>query len=414
MKLQIRPPQMLERYLIFRQKALIVAIIKTLMDNEIIYLDHAAATPIDERVLAVMQPYFCDNFYNPSSSYSPAVNVRRDYEKAKNQIANLIGAKSAEVIVTAGATESINLAFNGTSGHIIVANIEHLAVLACAKKHSHSIIDADKRGLVLADSIKSAIRPDTQLVSVALANNELGTIQPLRDIAQVIKSEREARLIRGDKTPIYLHSDASQGVGQIDINVARLGIDMLTLNSGKIYGPKQVGLLWAASYVKLQPLIVGGGQEGGLRSGTENVAGVIGFAKALELVSEHRKYETERLAKLRDSLQLTLTKAFPDAIISGHPKHRLSGHLHISFPGLDGERLVFILENKGVLVSTGSACAANKGTGSHVLTAIGLSPEIANGSIRITLGHLSTDDNIKSAGEILVQEIKREYERTRQ
>ena len=381
------------------------------MDNEVIYLDHAAATPIDARVLTAMQPYFSDDFYNPSSPYVPAVRVRHTYEDAKHLLASSIGAKPGEIIMTAGATESINLAFNNVDGHVIVPNIEHYSVLACAKVHNHTIVQADKRGFISADTIKAAIRPDTQLVSVALANNELGTVQPLRDIAQVVRLEREARLMRGDKTPINLHCDASQGVGQLDINVARLGLDMLTLNAGKIYGPKQVGLLWVASHVRLSPLIVGGGQERGLRSGTENVAGTIGFARALELVTEHRKYEAERLTELRDSLQQILADVFPDAVVSGHIKHRLAGHLHISFPGLDGERLIFLLENRGVLVSTGSACAANKGTRSHVLMAIGLPPKVADGSIRITLGHLSTPENIKRAGEIMVEEIKREYER---
>jgi len=187
---------------------------------------------------------------------------------------------------------------------------------------------------------------------------------------------------------------------------------MLTLNSGKMYGPKQVGLLWAASHVHIEPLIVGGGQERGLRSGTENVAGVIGFAKALSLASEHRKFESERLAKLRDRLHQRLAEAFPAAVFSGHQKHRLSGHLHVSFPNIDGERLVFALESRGVLVATGSACAANKGTRSHVLTAIGLAPEVADGSLRLTLGHASNDETIEKAGIILIEEIQREYART--
>jgi len=377
----------------------------------LIYLDHAAATPLDRRVLVAMQPYFSDEFYNPSSPYAPAVAVRRAYEDAKHSIASLIGAKPGEIIITAGATESINLAFSGIDGHMIIPNIEHHSVLACANGRNVTIVKSDKRGFVSAEVIKAAIRPDTQLVSVAFANNELGTVQPLRDIAQVVKVERESRLIKGDKTPIYLHSDASQGVGQLDVNVARLGVDMLTMNAGKIYGPKQVGLLWAASHVRLQPQIVGGGQERGLRSGTENVAGTVGFAKALELVSEHRKYESERLMKLRDNLQQALTNVFSDAVVSGHTKYRLAGHLHISFPEIDGERLIFILENRGVLVATGSACAANKGTRSHVLNAIGLSDELADGSIRITLGHLSNSDNIKRAGEIMIEEIRKEYER---
>ena len=381
------------------------------MNDQQIYLDHAAATPMDERVLMAMRPYFSDDFYNPSSPYAPAVKVRQDYEDAKHSLAVSIGAKPGEIIITAGATESINLAFNAVNGHVIVSSIEHHAVLNCAKLCEHTIVQSDERGFVSADTIKLAIKSNTQLISVALANNEIGTVQPLRDIAQIVKLERESRLMRGDKTPIYLHCDASQGVGQLDINVARLGVDMLTINSGKIYGPKMVGLLWAASYVRLNPQIVGGGQERGIRSGTENVAGVIGFARALEFVTTHRKYEAERLAKLRDGLQKTLTDQFSNAIISGHVKHRLAGHLHISFPGLDGERLIFLLENRGVLVSTGSACAANKGTRSHVLTAIGLSPEVADGSVRITLGHLSTDENIKRAGEIIIEEVKGEYER---
>lgn len=382
------------------------------MNDEVIYLDHAAATPLDAKVLAAMQPYFSDNFYNPSAPYAPAVAVRQQYGDAKQLIGQAIGGRGDEIVITAGATESINLAFNSVSGHIVTANVEHHAVLEAAKKFDHTIVEADQRGLVSADSIRQALRPDTRLVSIALANNELGTIQPLRDIAQVVKAERDARLAKGDHTPVYLHSDASQGVGQLDVNVARLGVDLLTLNAAKIYGPKQVGLLWAASHVKLSPQIVGGGQERGLRSGTENVAGTIGFAKALELASEHRKYESDRLAKLRDQLQSNLVAAFPEAILSGHQKHRLAGHLHISFPGLDAERVLFALESRGVLVATGSACAANKGTRSHVLTAIGLAPEVADGSLRMTLGHLSTDINTKRASQIIIEEIQREYSRT--
>jgi len=380
-------------------------------NDEIIYLDHAAATPMDQRVISAMQPYFADQFYNPSSPYAPAVAVRRVYDDAKHSLAKSIGGKPGEIIMTAGATESINLAFNWMNGHVIVPNIEHYAVLANAKLRDCTIIESDERGFVSVESVKAAIRSDTQLVSVALANNELGTIQPIRDIAEIIKSERQNRLSDGDFTPIYLHCDASQGAGQLDINVARLGVDMLTLNAGKVYGPKQVGLLWATSHVKLHPQIVGGGQESGMRSGTENVAGTVGFARALELVVEHRKFESDRLMKLRDGLHKTLVEAFSNAVVSGHLKHRLAGHLHISFPGLDGERLIFLLENRGVMVATGSACAANKGTRSHVLAAIGMSDVIADGSIRITLGHLNNDDNVRQAGQIIVDVIRDEYQR---
>jgi cysteine desulfurase len=382
------------------------------MEPDIIYLDHAAATPLDERVLGAMQPYFSKAFYNPSSPYAPALAVRRDYEAAKHTIAKSIGAKPDELTMTAGATESINLAFESIDGHVVTAAIEHHAVLAAAMRKEYTIVPSDERGMVTAETIRRAIRADTQLVSIALANNELGTIQPLRDIAAVIREEREARLAAGNTTPIYLHSDASQGAGQLDLHVSRLGIDMLTLNAGKIYGPKQVGLLFASSSIQLQPQIVGGGQERGLRSGTENVAGVIGFARAMELADKHRRSETERLIKIRDTLQATLTEAFPDAVVSGSQKRRLAGHLHISFPDLDAERLVFALENRGVLVATGSACAANKGTRSHVLTAIHLPPHIADGSLRLTLGHLSSEENTAKAAEIIVEEVSRERHRT--
>lgn len=380
--------------------------------NEVIYLDHAAATPLDERVFRAMQPYFSDYFYNPSSPYAPALAVRRDYESAKDVLARTIGAKADELVMTAGATESINLAFSSIGGHMITANIEHHAVLEAAKRRDHTLVSVNAKGVVSVDAIRQAIRPDTQLISIALANNELGTIQPLRDIAAMVKQVRDERLAQGDTTPLYLHSDASQGAGQIDIHVARLGVDLLTLNAGKVYGPKQVGLLWAASHVRLTPQVVGGGQERGLRSGTENVAGVIGFSKAMELAESHRKHESDRLRGLRDMLQKQLCDAFDDAVISGSEKKRLPGHLHISFPNLDAERLIFQLEARGVLVATGSACAANKGTRSHVLTAIGLAPEIADGSLRLTLGHLSTTENTQKAAEIIISEVTRERQRT--
>ncbi|MEO7905155.1 MAG: cysteine desulfurase family protein [Candidatus Saccharimonadales bacterium] len=380
------------------------------MTDEVIYLDHAAATPLDERVFRVMQPYFTKLFYNPSSPYAPAIAVRRDYQAAKQVIARSIGAKSDELIMTAGATESINLAFNSIGGHVVTANIEHHAVLAAAQKLDHTIIPSDDHGRVSATVIAAAIRPDTRLVSIALANNELGTIQPLREIATVIQAERERRRSAGDTTPIYLHTDASQGAGQIDIHVSRLGVDLMTLNAGKVYGPKQVGLLWAHSDVRLQPQIVGGGQERGIRSGTENVAGVIGFAKAIELADGHRRSESQRLRTLRDDLERHLIDMHPDAVVSGSRKNRLPGHLHISFPGVDAERLVFGLEASGVMVATGSACAANQGTRSHVLTAIGLPDDVADGSLRLTLGQLSTGQNTTQAAIIincLVQTEKR-------
>lgn len=290
------------------------------MIDEVIYFDHAAATPLDKRVFAAMEPYLSEQFYNPSSPYAPALAVRRAYEDAKSTLARTIGGKGDELVITAGATESINLAFAAVGGHVVTSAIEHHAVLAAARLRDHTIIGIDERGVVDPAKVAAALTPATQLVSIALANNELGTIQPLREIAAVIKSERERRLAAGDTTPLYLHTDASQGAGQLDMHVARLGVDLMTVNAGKVYGPKQVGLLWTARHVQLTPLIVGGGQERGLRSGTENVAGTIGFAKAMELADAHRAHEAKRLAELRDQLQARLLEAFPDAVVSGNQK----------------------------------------------------------------------------------------------
>lgn len=381
------------------------------MNNDLIYLDHAAGTPLDDRVLESMQPYFSELFFNPSSPYAPAIQVRRDYEQAKSRIAICIGGKADDLVMTAGATESINIMFGSVDGHVVTSSIEHQSVLEAAKMHDHTFVEPDEKGRISADSVANAIRPDTELVSIHLANNELGTVQPLRDIAEVVRAERQRRAIAGESTPIYFHSDASQGLGQIDVHVARLGVDALTLNAGKIYGPKQVGCLWTDRFVRLRPLVHGGGQERGVRSGTENIAGTIGFAAAIEFATQHAHGEAKRLAKLRDSLEAELIAAFPDAVLSGARKKRLPGHLHISFPGLDAERLIFLLEMQGVLVATGSACAANKGTRSHVLTAIKLAPEIADGSLRITLGRLTDESNITRAAAILKEVIMGEAKR---
>ncbi len=377
-----------------------------------VYLDYAAATPLDPEILAVMQPYFSDAFFNPSSPYAPAVQVRRDYESAKARLAAIIGAKSGELTMTAGATESINLAFGAGSGHVVTTAIEHQSVLAAASRYDHTLVAVDQNGRVDPAKIRAAIRPNTWLVSVALANNEIGTIQPLSKIAELIKEIRQQRLADGNTTALYLHSDASQGAGQLDLHVARLGVDMLTLNAAKVYGPKQVGLLYAARSVRLQPQIVGGGQEAGLRSGTENVAGVIGFAEALSRADKRRHAEILRLSRLRDELQKKLTAVYPDAVVSGHHKYRLAGHLHISFPRLDAERLIFGLEARGVLLATGSACAANKGTRSHVLTAIGLDDAVADGSLRISLGKDIDQVAIDYAAEAIIAEVERETVRS--
>ena len=382
------------------------------MDTSKIYLDYAAATPLDPRAHEAMTPYFLDAFYNPSSPYSPAVEVRRVYEEAKDTIAHVIGARGNELVMTAGATESINLAFTAAGdGHVITSAIEHHAVLAAATRHDATYVNVSEHGRVDAAQLTKAIRPDTQLISIALANNELGTLQPIRDIVEIVKGERKRRMAAGEKRPLYVHTDASQGLGLIDVHVSRLGIDLMTLNAGKVYGPKQVGLLWAASPVTLAPVVVGGGQERGLRSGTENVAGTIGFMVALTRADKRRKREAERLAVVRDEMKTVLAQHFPDMVVSGNTKYQLPNFLHISFPGIDAERVLFALESRNVLVATGSACAANKGTRSHVLTAIGLTPEVADGSLRISLGKDSNQETCQKAAKIISDVVAAEYDR---
>ena len=375
------------------------------MNTEQIYLDYAAATPLDADVLAAMTPYLTERFYNPSSPYAPAVEVRRDYEVAKHAIAQTIGGRVDELVMTAGATESINLAFAATDGHVVTTAIEHHAVLRAAEAREATIVPVTPAGLVEAQAVAEAIRPDTQLVSVAVANNELGTIQPLRQVAARVADERRRRQAAGETTPLYLHSDGSQGVGLLDLHVSRLGVDMLTLNAAKVYGPKQVGALWASPRVLLRPLVHGGGQERGLRSGTENVAGTIGFASALAKAEAARQTEPARLRELRDDLAARLLAAYPEAVVSGHPRHQLTNFLHISFPGINAERVLFLLEARGVLVATGSACAASQSTRSHVLEAIGLVPDVADGSVRITLGRSSDSTAIARASKAIIEAV---------
>lgn len=382
------------------------------MTSPVFYFDYAAATPVDTRVIAAMQPYFAEKFYNPSSPYVQAVAVRRDYESAKQQLARTIGATGDELVMTAGATESINLAIGGFAGHKVTTSVEHASVLRAVGDDAATVLPVNAYGQVTASQVDAAIRDDTQLVSVALANHEIGSIQPIRDIAAVVATRRSERRARGDTTPLVLHCDASQGFGLIDIHVGRLGVDLLTLNAAKIYGPKQVGALWVRPGVVVTPHIVGGGQEAGLRSGTENVAGVVGFAEAARIAADKRAGEARRLGALRDTLERALTARFPAAVLSGHPRHRLANFCHISFPGIDAERLVFLLEAQQVLVATGSACAANSGTRSSVLTAIGLADEVADGSIRLTLGRGTTEDAVQAATVHIITAVEQEATRS--
>ena len=378
-----------------------------------IYLDHAAATPMDPLVIEAMQPYFSEKFFNPSSPYVPAVTVKRDYREAKSRIARVLGVGADELVMTAGATESINLAFTAAGGVSLVSAIEHSSVINSAKvRSSVRLIPPMKNGRIDPQAVKKLLTPDVSFISIALANHELGYIQPVEEIAEVVRLERVRRQENGESTPLIFHTDASQTAALMDVKIKRLGVDLLTLSAAKVYGPKQVGLLWVRPGVKLQPSIVGGGQEAGLRSGTENVAGVVGFATALELAAKRRSGEVKRLRGLRDTLVKKLLAAFPDMIISSDQKKSLVNFLNISFPGIDAERLVFLLEARGVLVATGSACAANSGTRSHVLAAIGLSNAAIDGSLRLTLGRLNNEANACQATELIIEAVRREKART--
>ena len=376
-----------------------------------IYLDHAAATPVSKRVLQAMAPFMTEEFFNPSSPYLPAARVRAAYEEAKNTIANFIGAKGTDLVITSGATEANALAFTAASGKILVLETEHASVLENAKHYDAQTIRVDKTGLIDFADLRAKLADDVELVSVSLANNELGTIQPLAEIAQILRETHLDRLRRGVKTQLLLHSDASQGLALVDINVARLGVDLLTLNSAKVCGPKGVGALYVGHGVRLKPLVYGGGQERNLRSGTENVAGAVGFATALEAIKGHTVAARKNYTCLVENLKKELSACKVEPVYLGNPKHMLANFLPLCFPGLDAERLIFKLEEREVYVSTGAACSASKGEPSHVLKAIGLTPEEIAGSLRLTLGVLNNEENVCQAGKILAEVVNAEYAR---
>lgn len=291
-----------------------------------VYLDHAAATPVSAKALAAMLPYFTEQFFNPSAPYLPAKHVREAYETAKDDLAHTIGAKGVDLVITAGATESINLAFTALDStelphpKSLVLATEHAAVLAAARLHDYTLVKVDRNGLINLADFREKLTDDIVLVSISLANNELGTIQPLAEISEILRQTRQNRLERGITTPLYLHSDASQALSLIDINVARLGVDLLTLNAAKCGGPKGVGVLYVAHGVKLQPVVVGGGQERGLRSGTENVPGLIGFATAAVEAKTHLAGSRKKYQKMAQILRQTL-KSLSEPIFPGSSKH---------------------------------------------------------------------------------------------
>ncbi len=370
-----------------------------------IYLDHAAATPLSDKALTAMQPYFSDYFFNPSAAYLPAVEVRQHYERAKDEIAHVIGAKGADLVMTSGATESINLAFSvvkkAPDAEVLISAVEHSAVIENAKCcASYQTIAVDNVGRILLDDLRAKLTPRTQFISVCLVSGELGTVQPLSEIANIVATERLRRALAGETTPLYLHCDASQGLGLMEIKINRLGVDLLTLNAAKVYGPKGIGALYVGHHVRLEPQTVGGGQEMGLRSGTENVPATIAFAAAINEAAKHVNSERKRLEGLKKQFRKGL-EDLPNIIFLGASKMQLPSYLPIALPGLDAERLIFALEDQGIYLSTGAACAASKGTKSPTLQAIGLSDAAIAGSLRITMGKLNNPENIAEAVRII-------------
>jgi cysteine desulfurase len=368
-------------------------------DTKIIYLDHAAATPVDKAVLAAMLPYFTEHFYNPSALYLPAQAIAKEIAAARAEIAAVIGTRPSEVTFTAGGTEANNLAVHGImrqypAANIAVSAVEHDSILAPAKQYQNQIISVNAQGAIELAGLKDAINDKTVLVSVMYANNEIGSVQPIKEIAEIIQNIRDARRADGNKLPLYFHTDAAQAGNYLDLHVSRLGVDLMTLNGGKIYGPKQSGILYIKAGITLQPLISGGGQEHGIRSGTENVAATIGFAKALVATQAVRHEEVKRLQALQYQFIQSIARALPTAVLNGSSKKRLPNNLHFTFPGTDNERLLIQLEEKGILSAAGSACSASNDEPSHVLRAIGLSDQDAQGSLRFTMGRQTTEQDV--------------------
>ncbi len=394
------------------------------MKKRIIYLDHAATTPTDKAVLKAMQPYFSDVYGNPSSFHTLGMRAKEAVTEARIKIAKLLNAHEDEILFTSGGTESDNMAVLGvpryfvaeikkTHGsealpHVITSAVEHHAVLEPLiwqqrrKEIELTIVPVDRYGRVNPKEIAEAIKPTTVLISIMMANNEIGTIEPIAEIGRELLKYRKEK---GTALP-YFHTDACQATGFLEIDVEKLHVDLLTLNGSKIYGPKGVGALYVRRGVKFQPLMIGGGQEKNLRSGTENVPAIVGLAKALELAQAGREREFARLTELRDRLAEGLLK-IPKTILNGHPTERLPNSVNVSFIDIEGEAAVLYLDAEGVMVSTGSACASTSLDPSHVILATGLSYEAAHGSIRFTLGHATTKKDVDHVLKIVPGIVER-------
>jgi cysteine desulfurase len=373
------------------------------MNKKRIYLDYASTTPLDPRVFAAMRPYYSHKFGNPMSMHLFGREANEAVEKSRRQAADFLGCDQSEVIFTSGATESNNLAIKGvvialasrieknTKPHIITTQFEHACVLNSAKKLEDqnmaevTYVGVGKDGVIKVRDIEKAVRPNTILVSVMYVNNEIGTIQPIREIGKLI-----ARINNGREKKIFFHTDAVQAVNYLDCKVENLGVDFLTASAHKIYGPKGVGCLYIRKNSPIKRIQDGGGHEFGLRSGTHNVPGIVGLGMALELADKERKKTHNQLAKLQDYLVARVINEIPRAKLNGSKIKRVSNNANFTFGDVEGEGMLLGLDMKGIAVSTGSACSSGDLRPSHVLLAIGISEEESHGSLRVTLGKHTT------------------------
>ena len=367
-----------------------------------IYLDYAATTPTRSEVVKAMLPYFTDAFGNPSGIYSYGQEAKGIIEEARVKVADLIGAQDGEIVFMSGGTEADNFALTGVAyanenkgNHIITTSIEHHAVMETCKfleKRGLEVtcLPVDKYGLVTPDDVKSAITDKTILISVIHANNEMGAIEPIAEISKVAK-----------EAGVYFHTDAVQTVGHIPVNVNELGVDLLSMSAHKLYGPKGIGALYIRKGTRLFSLIHGGEQERRRRAGTENVAGIVGFGMAVELAQKEMSEEVERLTYLRDKLIKGLLERISHTRLNGHPQERLPNNINISDDFVEGESMLLNLDLEGICASTGSACSSSSLEPSHVLLAMGTPPEQAHGSLRLTLGKWTTQDDIERVLDVL-------------
>ena len=380
-----------------------------------IYLDHAAASPLRPAIFKAMEPFLTDQFGNASAITRLGVIARAALDDARQKLAITFGAHPDEIIFTSGGTESTNLAIQGIirtqpSGHIVTTAIEHHAVLepiAYLNRQGYqtTAVPVPTSGVVAAEAILAAIQPNTRLVSVMLANNEIGTLQPLAELARAVRRLNRQRAIRG-LAPLYLHTDACQAAAYLPLNADQLGIDALSLNSAKVGGPKGMGVLYLRRGTPLEPILVGGGQEAGRRAGTENVAAIVGGAAAIELAQRSWSRESERLVALANQLLQQLQTAIPGLVVNGDMIRRLPNNLNLTIPGLDAEALLLYLEADGVTIGTGAACSSLTLEPSHVLRAIGLSDQAALSTIRLTLGWNTTADNVTEAVKRIISRIR--------